>query len=118
VGRGLGNGVHGCDFFPVGTQCVPLQAQDDGLGKPKLSISIFEGDSDVEEYLTWELNIEKLWRLHENIGHRKMKLASSEFDGYVLRWWGGIVCAREEDGDPYYYMAHHEGDDASLFCSH
>ncbi|KAK1609125.1 hypothetical protein QYE76_032798 [Lolium multiflorum] len=41
--------------------------EEDGLGKPKFSIPKFEGGVDVEEYLTWELKIEKLWsyiRLH------------------------------------------------------
>ena len=27
-------------------------------------------------------------------------LASSEFDGYALRWWDNVVHKREEDGDP------------------
>ena len=54
----------------------------------------------MEEYLTWELKIEKLWRLHDYTEDRKIKLASSEFDGYALRWWDNVVQKREEDGDP------------------
>ncbi|KAK1611795.1 hypothetical protein QYE76_035468 [Lolium multiflorum] len=73
--------------------------EEDGLGKPKFSIPKFEGGADVEEYLTWELKIEKLWRLHNYTEDRKIKLASSEFDGYALRWWDGLVRAREEDGE-------------------
>ncbi|KAK1694267.1 hypothetical protein QYE76_010964 [Lolium multiflorum] len=101
VGRGLGRGVgdafRGRGFVPVGAQRV-LQQQDDGLGKPKFSIPRFEGGTDVEEYLTWELKIERLWRLHPDYTEdRKIKLASSEFDGYALRWWDGLVSAREED---------------------
>jgi hypothetical protein len=103
VGRGLGRGVgdafRGRGFVPVGAQRVPQQ-QDDGLGKPKFSIPRFEGGTDVEEYLTWELKIERLWRLHPDYTEdRKIKLASSEFDGYALRWWDGLVSAREEDGE-------------------
>ncbi|KAK1601096.1 hypothetical protein QYE76_018948, partial [Lolium multiflorum] len=71
-----------------------------GLGKPKFSIPKFEGGADVEEYLTWELKIEKLWRLHNYTEDRKIKLSSSEFDGYALRWWDRFVSAREEDGEP------------------
>ncbi|KAK1609011.1 hypothetical protein QYE76_032684 [Lolium multiflorum] len=74
--------------------------EEDGLGKPKFSIPKFEGGADVEEYLSWELKIEKLWRLHNYTEDRKIKLASSEFDGYALRWWDGLVRAREEDGEP------------------
>ncbi|KAK1652256.1 hypothetical protein QYE76_070061 [Lolium multiflorum] len=40
------------------------QDEEDGLGKPKFTIPKFEGGADVEEYLTWELKIEKLWSLH------------------------------------------------------
>ncbi|KAK1686815.1 hypothetical protein QYE76_047663 [Lolium multiflorum] len=74
--------------------------EEDGLGKPKFSIPKFEGGADVEEYLIWELKIEKLWCLHNYTEDRKIKLASSEFDGYALRWWDRYVSAREEDGEP------------------
>jgi len=60
--------------------------RDDGLGKSKFSILKIKGGPDVEEYLIWELKIEKLWRLHVYSEDRKIKLASSEFDGYALRW--------------------------------
>ncbi|KAK1682626.1 hypothetical protein QYE76_043474 [Lolium multiflorum] len=83
------------------------QDEEDGLGKPKFSIPKFEGGADVEEYLTWELKIEKLWSLHPNYTEdRKIKLASSEFDGYALRWWDALVRNRQADGvktvDEYY----------------
>ncbi|KAK1609705.1 hypothetical protein QYE76_033378 [Lolium multiflorum] len=75
------------------------QDEEDGLGKPKFSIPKFEGGADVEEYLTWELKIEKLWSLHPHYSEdRKIKLASSEFDGYALRWWDSLVCNLDEDG--------------------
>ncbi|KAK1654017.1 hypothetical protein QYE76_071822 [Lolium multiflorum] len=76
------------------------QDEEDGLGKPKFSIPKFEGGADVEEYLTWELKIEKLWSLHPHYTEdRKIKLASSEFDGYALRWWDAFVRNRDEDGE-------------------
>ena len=106
-GRGLGRagampGV-GRGFHPIGARRaldfddVPQNREDDGLGKPKFSIPKFEGSPDVEEYLTWELKIEKLWRLHDYTEDRKIKLASSEFDGYALRWWDHLVRSREDD---------------------
>ncbi|KAK1601954.1 hypothetical protein QYE76_027059 [Lolium multiflorum] len=98
VGRGLPRGVNR-GFVEIGARRVPQQ-QDDGLGKPKFSIPRFEGTTDVEEYLTWELKIERLWRLHPDYTEdRKIKLASSEFDGYALRWWDALVQDREEDGE-------------------
>ncbi|KAK1648935.1 hypothetical protein QYE76_066740 [Lolium multiflorum] len=76
VGRGLPRGVNR-GYVELGARRVPPQPQDDGLGKPKFSIPRFE---DYTE-------------------DRKIKLASSEFDGYALRWWDGLVRAREEDGE-------------------
>ncbi|KAK1620655.1 hypothetical protein QYE76_026172 [Lolium multiflorum] len=99
VGRGVGRGNRGRGFVELGARRVPPQPQDDGLGKPKFSIPKFEGGADVEEYLTWELKIEKLWRLHDYTEDRKVKLASSEFDGYALRWWDGVTRARQEDNE-------------------
>ncbi|KAK1694508.1 hypothetical protein QYE76_011205 [Lolium multiflorum] len=97
-GRGLPRGVNR-GYVELGARRVPPQPQDDGLGKPKFSIPRFEGTTDVEEYLTWELKIERLWRLHDYTEDRKIKLASSEFDGYAFCWWDGLVRAREEDGE-------------------
>src|SRR3954463_15563986 len=42
------------------------------------------------------MKIEQLWRLHEYTDNKKIKLASSEFDGYALLWWNGLVSARRE----------------------
>ena len=89
VGRGRGGpGQH--RPFHFAARRVPVQ-DDGGLGKPKLSIPKFVGTTDVEEYLTWELKIEKLWRLHDYTEDKKVKLASAEFDGYALRWWDCLV---------------------------
>ena len=91
--NGRGSGLRGLGHQPqlcLGAQCVPVQ-DEDGLGKPKFSIPRFEGSTDVEEYVTWELKMEKLWSLHDYTEHRKVKLDSSEFDGYTLRWWDGIM---------------------------
>ena len=43
--------------------------------------------------------MEQLWRLHDYTKVRKIKLASSEFDGYALLWWHGLVNARREAND-------------------
>ena len=75
--------------------------EDDGLGKPKFSIPTLICDTeDVEEYLMWELKIEKLWRMHDYNEERKIKLASSGFEGYALLWWDGITRLREESAEP------------------
>ncbi|KAK1694336.1 hypothetical protein QYE76_011033 [Lolium multiflorum] len=83
-GRGVGRGNRPRGWAELGRQGRGLD-EENGLGKPKFSIPKFEGGADVEEYLTWELKIEKLWRLHNYTEDRKIKLASSEFDGYALQ---------------------------------
>src|SRR4051812_10352900 len=84
--------LHGRGFAPiVHAQHILPQPVDDGLGKPKFSIPKFDGSIDPEDYLTWELKIEKLWRLYEYTEEKKVKLAASEFDGYALRWWDALV---------------------------
>ncbi|KAK1662701.1 hypothetical protein QYE76_050860 [Lolium multiflorum] len=98
-GRGVGRGNCPRGWVELGRHGRGHD-EEDGLGKPKFSIPKFEGGADVEEYLTWELKIEKLWNLHPNYTEdRKIKLASSEFDGYALRWWDALVRNRQEDGD-------------------
>src|SRR3954466_14850835 len=42
------------------------------------------------------MKMEQLWRLHDFTEDKKIKLASSEFDGYALLWWNGLVSARRE----------------------
>ncbi|KAK1686713.1 hypothetical protein QYE76_047561 [Lolium multiflorum] len=97
--RGAPRGDRARNWAPLGRNGRG-QDEEDGLGKPKFSIPKFEGGADVEEYLTWELKIEKLWNLHPHYtDDRNVKLASSEFDGYALRWWDAFVRNREEDGE-------------------
>ncbi|KAK1615539.1 hypothetical protein QYE76_021056 [Lolium multiflorum] len=96
--RGAPRGHRPRGWIPLGRNGRG-QDEEDGLGKPKFSIPKFEGGADVEEYLTWELKIEKLWSLHPHYSEdRKIKLASSEFDGYALRWWDSLVRNLDEDG--------------------
>ena len=71
-------GLQGLGHNPplrLGARCVPVQ-EDDGLGKTKFSIPRFEGSTNVEEYIIWELKMEKLWPLHDYTEDRKIKLAS------------------------------------------
>src|ERR1041385_5882804 len=95
-GRVVGN-LDRRDEQPLfGARRVVRQPDEDGLGKLKFSIPKFEGSIDVEEFLNWEMNIEQLWRLHEYTDDKNIKLASSEFDGYALLWWNGLISTRRE----------------------
>jgi hypothetical protein len=92
-GHGRGLGQQGWLPLVLGARRV-IPAEDDYLGKPKFSIPHFDGKGDVEDYLTWELWIETLWRLHDYTKDKKVRLASSKFDGYALRWWDNILKQR------------------------
>ncbi|KAK1607951.1 hypothetical protein QYE76_031624 [Lolium multiflorum] len=87
VGRGAGRGYRGRGFAELGRHGRGLD-EEDRLGKPKFSIPKFEGGTDVEEYLTWEVKIEKLWRLHNYTEDRKIKFASSNL--MAMHCVGGI----------------------------
>src|SRR3954471_18208101 len=95
-GRG-GQGQFRQPNFGLGARRLPIQ-DDDILSKPKFSIPKFEGSTDVEDYLTWELKMEKIWRLTDYSEDRNIKLASSEFDGYALRWWDSVLTEIQETG--------------------
>jgi hypothetical protein len=73
---------------------------EDGLGKPKFTMPKLVGSTDVEEYLNWELKVEKLRHMHEYTEDKKIELASSEFDDYALIWWDNLVQSKIEDGYP------------------
>jgi len=47
----------------------------------------FDGGSDPEAYFTWELKVDKIFRLHNYSEEKKLAMASLEFDGYALIWW-------------------------------
>jgi hypothetical protein len=91
--RGRGLGQHGLPPHGLCARRV-IPAEDDFLGKPKFSIPRFDGEGDVEDYLTWELKIDNMWRLHAYTEDKKIKLVSSEFDGYALHWWDNILSQR------------------------
>jgi hypothetical protein len=88
-GRGRPQGPVRQPPLVFGARRIPIQ-DEDVLSKPKFHIPKFEGSTNVEEYLTWELKMEKLWRLHDYPEAKKIKIASSEFE--VMLCVGGRVC--------------------------
>jgi hypothetical protein len=92
AGGGQAGGGHGFAPQHVCHQCndpnfaQPVHRDEDGLVKPKFTMPKFMGSTDVEEYLNWELKVEKLWCMHEYTEDKKIKLASFEFDDYALIW--------------------------------
>jgi hypothetical protein len=61
----------------------------------------FDGGSDPEAYLTWELKVDKIFRLHNYSEEKKMAMAALEFDDYALIWWEQLLSDREDVGQGY-----------------
>ena len=51
----------------------------------------FNGSNDPEEYLSWALKVDKIFRLHNYEEENKISMASLEFHDYVLIWWEQII---------------------------
>ena len=59
----------------------------------------FEGTSDPDAYLTWELKVEKIFHMHNYFEEMKVHIAAVDFDGYALIWWEQIQNQRDENGE-------------------
>jgi hypothetical protein len=73
--------------------------QEERFGKLKFTMPKFDGRSNPEDYFTWELKVEKIFRLHNYSEEKKLAMASLEFEGYALIWWEQLLRDREEDGE-------------------
>ncbi|XP_062205196.1 uncharacterized protein LOC133907186 [Phragmites australis] len=74
------------------------QPNGERFGKLKFTMPKFDGGFDPEAYLTWELKVDKIFRLHNYSEQKKMAMAALEFDGYALIWWEQMLNDREEVG--------------------
>jgi len=64
--------------------------------QPKKSIPFdklpsFNGDNDPNLYLGWEAKVDQIFNVYEVEEDQKVKLASLEFEDYVMQWWHQIV---------------------------
>jgi hypothetical protein len=73
--------------------------QEERFGKLKFTMPKFDGRSDPEDYFTWELKVEKIFRLHNYSEEKKLAMATLEFEGYAVIWWEQLLRGREEDGE-------------------
>ena len=60
----------------------------------------FNGSNGPEEYLSWELKVDKIFRLRNYEEEKKMAMASLEFQDYILIWWEQVVEHRVAKGEP------------------
>ena len=73
--------------------------QEERFGKLKFTMPKIDGRSDPEDYFTWELKVEKIFRLHNYSEEKKLAMASLEFEGYAIISWEQLLRDREEDGE-------------------
>jgi hypothetical protein len=71
--------------------------QEERFGKLKFTMLNFDGRSEPEGYFTWELKVEKIFRLHNYSEEKKLAMTSLEFEVYALIWWEQLLRDREED---------------------
>ena len=60
----------------------------------------FSGTHDPEDYLTWELKVDKVFRMHNYSEEKKIHMVALEFDKYVLIWWEQVQNQRREYDEP------------------
>ena len=59
----------------------------------------FSGSNDPEDYLSWALKVDKIFRLQNYDEEEKVAMASLEFQDYVLIWWEQVIARRQEKGE-------------------
>ncbi|KAK1617486.1 hypothetical protein QYE76_023003 [Lolium multiflorum] len=59
----------------------------------------FKGEDDAEAYLSWALKVDKIFRIHNYSGAKKVAMESLEFEDYANTWWEQVVTLREEKGE-------------------
>ncbi|KAK1693078.1 hypothetical protein QYE76_009775 [Lolium multiflorum] len=77
-----------------------LEDEENMFGKLKFNMPKFKGEDDVEAYLSWALKVDKIFRIHNYSGAKKVAMASLEFEDYANTWWEQVLTLREEKGEP------------------
>lgn len=81
------------DDLPYRFGRIPRRRNNDEerLGKLKFTIPKFDGGSDLEAYLMWELKVDKIFHIHNYSEEKKLAMASLEFEDYALIWWEQLM---------------------------
>ena len=80
-------GMHQNDRFHHRRNYGRGRQEEERFGKLKFTMPKFDGGSDPESYLTWELKVDKIFRMHNYSEEKKLAMASLEFEDYDLIWW-------------------------------
>ena len=66
----------------------------------KFTMPKFSGGPNPEDYLSWALKVDKIYRVHNYDEAKKVAMASLEFEDYALNWWEQVQDLRVEQGLP------------------
>ncbi|KAK1616679.1 hypothetical protein QYE76_022196 [Lolium multiflorum] len=86
--------------FNINPMLWNLEDEENMYGKLKFNMPKFKGEDDAEAYLSWALKVDKIFRIHNYSGAKKVAMASLEFEDYANTWWEQVVTLREEKGEP------------------
>ncbi|KAK1661720.1 hypothetical protein QYE76_049879 [Lolium multiflorum] len=75
-----------------------LEDEEKMYDKLKFNMPKFKGEDDAEDYLSWALKVDKIFRIHNYSGAKKVAMASLEFEDYANTWWEQVVTLREVKG--------------------
>ncbi|KAK1608433.1 hypothetical protein QYE76_032106 [Lolium multiflorum] len=64
-----------------------LEDKENMYGKLKFNMPKFKGEDDAEAYLSWALKVDKIFRIHNYSGAKKVAMASLEFEDYANTWF-------------------------------
>ncbi|KAK1680946.1 hypothetical protein QYE76_041794 [Lolium multiflorum] len=77
-----------------------LEDEENMYGKLKFNIKNFKGENDGEAYLSWVLKVDKIFRIYNYSGEKKVAMASLEFEDCANTCWKQVVTLRDENNEP------------------
>ena len=72
---------------------------DDNISNIKVAIPSFQGRSDPDAYMAWELKVEHVFECYNYSEQKKVRLAALEFIDYALLWWDQLLLSRRRTGE-------------------
>ncbi|KAL4368402.1 hypothetical protein GQ457_05G022260 [Hibiscus cannabinus] len=77
-----------------------VQQVDDNLTNIKIPIPYFQGRTDPDAYLAWEMiKVEHVFECYNYSEQKKVRLAAMEFIDYALLWWDQLLISRRCSGE-------------------
>lgn len=75
------------NFFGRDRGAAGNNRDDNGIGKLKISMPAFNGRTNPEVFLEWEMRMDQFFDSHNYTEENKVRATSIEFTDYALVWW-------------------------------